>query len=89
MPTMKCPVCRRLFLLTVIKDHLTDQHSKDVLAEVLLEVTMPCGKKRYPSQEDAANALVRMSIKADPMRKETRVYKCPQCRNSWHLTSQD
>lgn len=86
---MKCPVCRQTFLLTTVKDHLTGKHSKDVLAEVLLEVTMPCGKKRYPSQDEADKVLVRMSIKTDPMRKETRVYKCPQCRNSWHLTSQE
>jgi hypothetical protein len=86
---MRCPVCRRTqhgpeAMLT----HLTT-HSHLVLAETLLELLQPCGKKRFTTQPEAERALVINTISLSPNRREVRAYKCVQCRPTcWHLTSE-
>lgn len=47
--------------------------------------TCPTGKFRYRDRIAALLALGRID-NVDPGRRESRVYRCPQCRG-WHLTS--
>jgi hypothetical protein len=85
---MRCPVCRRTHHgLEAMLEHLTT-HSHLVLAETILELVQPCGKKRFSTQPEAERALVINTISLSPNRREVRAYKCVQCRPTcWHLTS--
>jgi len=52
--------------------------------------TERCGKRRYPTQAAAADALLSTKIvgalRGKQKRQECRYYLCPDCKG-WHLTS--
>lgn len=45
-----------------------------------------CGKRRYPTRDDALLALASCKGSANDRREECRAYPCPRC-SGWHLTS--
>ena len=85
---IRCPICRRTHhTVEALIEHMLG-HTKQVLAEELLQRIMPCGKRRFNRQVDAERALVINTISRNPNRKEVRAYKCVQCHPPcWHLTS--
>jgi hypothetical protein len=50
------------------------------------------GKRRFPDEHTAKDALVqakiRRSLHGSSKRRERRAYECPDC-HGWHLTSSD
>lgn len=45
-----------------------------------------CGKRRYPTRDDALPALASCKGSANDRREECRAHPCPRC-SGWHLTS--
>lgn len=75
-----CPVCHRTNWFTdqAVAEHVDDEHAA---------IVGSCTKKRWRTEAEALDVLIRTARRPNEKRREHRRYACPKC-GGYHLTSQ-